>query len=125
MSAVTFAESLEAHRAAFMESLRVRGYAAASLKSYAGSLGVFYRFLAGRSINDVREADRETIRAYALWLSGNRPSGSGLYSTHTRLLHLKTLRRFFEHLETTHAIGVNPCVGVVLPKLEDRLPRTI
>lgn len=119
MSAFTFADPLEAHRASFLESLRVRGYAAASLKSYGGSVGVFFRFLAGRSIEDVREADRETVRAFALWLAERS------YSTHTRQLHLKTLRRFFEHLEATNAILVNPCAGVVLPKLEDRLPRTI
>ncbi len=34
-------------------------------------------------------------------------------------------RRFFEHLETTDVVLLDPCLGLVLPKLEDRLPRTI
>jgi len=35
------------------------------------------------------------------------------------------LRRFFEHLETTDAVFFNPCVGMVLPKFEDRLSRGV
>ncbi|MEI8387646.1 MAG: tyrosine-type recombinase/integrase [Verrucomicrobiota bacterium] len=120
MSAFVFADSFEAHRASFLESLRVRGYAAASLKSYGGSVAVFFRFLAAHGIDDIREADRETVRAYALELAG-----PGRYTTHTRHVHLRTLRRFFEHLEATDAVLLNPCLGLVLPKLEDRLPRTI
>lgn len=120
MSGFTFADVLEAHRAAFLESLRVRGYAATSLKSYGGSLSVFFRFLASRGIDDIREADRETVRAYALELAAPER-----YSTNTRHVHLKTLRRFFEHLEATDTVLLNPCLGLVLPKLEDRLPHTI
>lgn len=120
MSAFVFADSLEMRRASFLESLRVRGYAAASLKSYGGSVAVFFRFLAAHGIDDIREADRETVRAYALELAE-----AGRYTTHTRHVHLKTLRRFFEHLEATDAVLLNPCLGLVLPKLEDRLPRTI
>lgn len=119
-SVFLFAEALEAHRTTFLESLRVRGYAAASLKSYGGSLAVFFRFLASRGIDDIREAERETVRAYALELA--QP---GRYATQTRHVHLKTLRRFFEHLEAIDAVLLNPCLGLVLPKLEDRLPRTV
>jgi len=35
------------------------------------------------------------------------------------------LRQFFRHLEKTDAVLVNPCLKMVLPKLEDRLPRNI
>jgi integrase/recombinase XerD len=38
---------------------------------------------------------------------------------------LISLRRFFEHLETIDAVLLNPCGGVILPKLEDRLPRGV
>jgi len=35
------------------------------------------------------------------------------------------LRQFFRHLEKTDAVLVNPCLKMVLPKLEDRLPRRV
>ena len=41
---------------------------------------------------------------------------------HVRLI---ALRRFFEHLEKTDAILVNPTVGLKLPTLPSRLPKTV
>jgi integrase/recombinase XerD len=120
VSAFLLADSPEVHRAPFLESLRLRGYAATSLKIYGGSLALFFRFLAAHGIDDIREAGRETLRAYALELAE-----AGRYTTNTRHIHLKTLRRFFEHLEAADTVLLNPCLGLVLPKLEDRLPRTI
>ena len=40
-------------------------------------------------------------------------------------MKLISLRRFFEHLEATDAVLINPCVGLILPKFEDRLPRGV
>ena len=35
------------------------------------------------------------------------------------------MRRFFEHLEKTDVLLVNPCAGMLLPKIEKRLPRNV
>jgi integrase/recombinase XerD len=35
------------------------------------------------------------------------------------------LRRFFEHLESTDVILVNPCAGIRLPKIASRLPKVV
>jgi len=40
-------------------------------------------------------------------------------------VRLIALRRFFEHLEKTDAILVNPTVGLKLPTLPSRLPKTV
>lgn len=118
-----FTLELEAHRFAFLESLRVRGQSPATLKSRSQSLSSFFLWMAGEGIGDVREVTREHIRAYQLWLQ-HRPPGSG-FSTQTLHVKLISLRRFFEHLEATDAVLINPCVGLILPKLEDRLPRGV
>ena len=47
------------------------------------------------------------------------------YCIHTVHLHMIGIRRLFEHLENTDAILLNPCVGLRLPKLPDRLPRNV
>jgi integrase/recombinase XerD len=118
-----FTDTLEALRSSFLESLRVRGQSPATLESRSDSLSTFFRWLTQEGIEDVREVNRETIRAYQLSLV-NRPPGSVL-TTCTVHVKLIALRRFFEHLEATDAVLLNPCVGMILPKLEDRLPRGV
>lgn len=118
-----FTLELEAHRFAFLESLRVRGQSPATLKSRSQSLSTFFLWMAGEGIEDVREITREHMRTYQLWLM-HRPCGPH-FTTQTVHLKLISLRRFFEHLEATDAVLINPCVGLVLPKLEDRLPRGV
>jgi len=143
-----FPETLEGHRRAFIRGLEVRGYARATRASYGAAIGMFYRFIVARGIQAIPEVDRETVRQYQLWLGNRgRPSmerrpwdgpecfrGSGdpgerrwtgryrAATLHTKLL---PLRRFFEHLEKTDAIFFNPCVGMELPKLGEKLPKRI
>jgi integrase/recombinase XerD len=114
-----FTLELEAHRLAFLESLRVRGQSPATLKARSQSLSTFFLWMAGEGVEDVREITREHMRAYQVWLA-RQP-----FTTHTVHMKLISLRRFFEHLEATDAVLINPCVGLVLPKLEDRLPRGV
>jgi len=114
-----FTLELEAHRFAFLESLRVRGQSPATLKARSQSLSTFFLWMAGEGIEDVREITREHMRAYGLWLR------SQPFTTHTVHMKLISLRRFFEHLEATDAVLINPCVGLILPKFEDRLPRGV
>lgn len=117
-------ESFEAQRRSFLEGLRVRSYSKSTLKSYGEALNSFFRFLSssqvdGSPVDDLREVSRETIAAYQLWLS------SQPYTMHTIHQRLQSVRRFFEHLEKTDAVLMNPCDALTLPKLHDRLPRTV
>jgi len=97
----------------------VRSYSPATLIHYRQGLGVLFRFLAGCGIGDVREMTREVVGRYHQWLLER--------GWKTRTLHswLMALRRFCEHLERTDAILINPCLGLALPRLENRLPRRV
>lgn len=114
-----FTDALEILRTSFLESLRVRGQSPATLRARSQSLTTFYIWLTNEEIDDVREITREHIRVYALWLRQRN------FTTGTLHAKLITLRRLFEHLESLDLILVNPCAGLVLPKLEDRLPRNV
>ncbi len=114
-----FAESLETHRQSFLEALHVRSYSKATLETHRGSLGTFFRYLIGLGIEDLRSVDRETIRDYQLWLSSRG------YTTWTKTTKLEGLRRFFEYLEKTDAVLINPCESLVLAKAGERLPKKI
>ena len=113
------APALDALRAAFIESLRVRRCAPATLATRAQSLAVLGAFLAGNGVADVREVTREHVAAFQRWLMARS------YTDQTRRVHLSALRAFFAHLERTDAILVNPCAGLVLPRLARRLPRGV
>src|SRR3990167_5079939 len=115
-----FCDSLEAHRQAFLESLRVRNFSAATLRSRGQSLDVFFRFLSSRGLNDPREVSRDTVRDYQAWLM--RP---GRYAVGTVAAHLSALRQFFAFLEASAAVFLNPCLRLVIPKQPRRLPRPV
>ncbi len=106
------------HLAAFVERLKVLRYSPATLLSREHSLRRFFQWLGEKGRTDVRDVTKQTVRDFQEYLLAR-------YTTHTAHAHLIALRRFFEHLEATDALLVNPCEGVPLPKLEDRLPRNV
>ncbi len=114
-----FTDALEALRTSFLESLRVRGQSPATLRARSQSLTTFFLWLVSAGIDDVRELTREHVRTYALWLRQQR------FTTGTLHAKLISLRRFFEHLEAIDAVLINPCLGLLLPKREERLPRAV
>jgi integrase/recombinase XerD len=117
--AVATVPALESLRASFLESLRVRRFAPATLTARSQSLTVLFTFLAEHSVADVREVTREHLRAFATWLMAKN------YTDHTRCAHLASVRAFFDHLERTDAILVNPCADLILPRIAKRLPRGV
>ena len=93
---------------AYLESLKVRHYAAGSVQRALDGLKVFERYLALRGVADLREVTRETLRDYQHWLLEQD------YSVCTRQGFLSTLRGFFKHLVAIDAVFLDPCEGLVL-----------
>ena len=111
--------SIEAARASFVEALKVRRYSPATLASYGRSVRMLDAFLAGVGITDLREITPEHIRAFQQWLAAQP------YTDWTRCACLQGVRRFFEHLDATDSILVNPCADMLLPRIGQRLPRGV
>ena len=114
----TYAPAFAEHLAAFMEGMKVLRYSPATLVSREHSVRRFFQWSERTGFDDVREVTEQTVRDYQEYLLGR-------YTTHTTRVHLISLRRFFEHLEKTDALLVNPCAGVLLPKVGQRLPRNV
>jgi len=102
----------------YLEALQVRRYSASTVRTHTRALRVFEQFMAGRGLDDARAVTRQTIRDFQTEITPR----CTLHTVHVRLI---ALRRFFEHVETTDAILVNPCVGLKLPTLPSRLPKTV
>lgn len=102
----------------YLESLRVRHYSAATVKSREQSLRSFQTHLESVGVADLRAVNRETLVDYQRELLR-------VYSVGTVRVLLAGVRHFFAHLENTDAILLNPTLGVPLPKEERRLPKRI
>jgi integrase/recombinase XerD len=115
----TIPQALDEQRAKFLEALKIHRCSPATIKSREGSLAVFFRYLTSQNIADVRDVGRQTVKDYQLWSLGQD------YTPMTVVSRMQALRRFFEHLETTDVILVNPCAGIPLPRLGQRLPKAV
>jgi len=122
-------ESLESHRQAFLEALRVRNYSPATLESWGRSLHMFFKFLARRSVEEIREVTRKHIQDFQGWLLKARITSGGViqrgYKPWSAINIINAVRRLFEHLEKMDVILMNPCDGLLLPKHVRSLPRNI
>src|ERR1700722_15741052 len=99
MSNISLTPQCAGHLAAFMERLKVLRYSPATLASREQSLRRFFQWLGGA--DDVRDVTKQTVRDYQEYLMGR-------YATHTVHVQIISLRRFFEHLEKTDVLLVNP-----------------
>ena len=59
------------------------------------------------------------MREYQHWLQKQD------YAGWTIVTRLQAVRRFFDHLEATQAVLLNPCFGPEPPKIPYRLPKTV
>lgn len=108
----------EALIGAYLETLRVRGLRLTTWQRRAQSVRAFLTRsgLDGKDLRAVRRAEVEAFAA-ALLAEGHEPG--------TVRAYLTALRGFFAWAETMDALFINPCVGVSLPKLPERLPRRV
>ena len=102
----------------YLEMLRVRNYAPATIKCCTHSLRRFFAHLQTVGVADLRAVNQDIIEAYQRELLRRRDAN-------TVRSHMATLRGFFAHLETTGEILLNPTADVRLPKWERRLPKRI
>ena len=102
----------------YLESLRVRHYAPATVYGREGNLRQFWIYLQSIGVSELREVSQRTLENYH-WQS-LRKLASGTVRT-----HLDTLRFFFDYLENLGVILLNPCLWLSRPRKENRLPRQI
>ena len=84
---------------------------------YTRSVAIFLAWLDGRDVRGIRRTDVQTYQAALV--------ESGKYTTQSIHVFMRGVRRFYDWLDRNGKVLVNPTLGFQLPKLEDRLPRTI
>jgi integrase/recombinase XerD len=99
--------------------MKVLHYSPVTLKNYHISLTGFFGYLARAGVEAVGEIEPGLVRDYQRWIM------QAGYADYTVVARLQAVRRFFEHLEATDIILLNPCAGQPLPKIGHRLPKAV
>jgi integrase/recombinase XerD len=112
-------DQFDPHWSTFQDAMKVRGYSPTTISNYQSSLRVFGSYLDQTAIADIREVNSATMRDFQLWLQNRDHAGW------TIMARLQAVRRFFDHLEKTEVVLLNPCRGLESPKVAYRLPKTV
>jgi integrase/recombinase XerD len=102
----------------FKEHLKVKNYSEASIDSYCYNLQRFFLHLQEKQITDIRHVNRQLLKDYQLDIT--KRYGAGTVS-----VMIRSVKRFFEQLENTNHILINPAEYLREPKKESRLPRVV
>ena len=120
---MTIAGSIEKYCAYIMR----KGYSDQTLASYERQLRQFDRFIDEfyPRIAEITEVKRDIITDYQDYLNEQMTTAGKPLSRKTIQLKLITLRSFFSFLSAEDYIIVDPAKAIVLPKAEQRIPKTI
>jgi integrase/recombinase XerD len=109
----------------FVRCMDAKGYASSTKEDYGGNLSRFFEWLEGKDIRDVRRVGKDILQAYVLYLGelkGKKGQPLGWASICARI---RGVKRYFEYLEGTQQILVNPADYIHEPKRPSRLPRFV
>ncbi len=120
MSDSAAVKSPNEHLFAFREHLKVMGRTQATVESYGDHVKSFLEVEA-----DVRSVTRTRLEAYIARLYDYRTKDGKAYATNTIIVKIRSIKRFFEFLEKTNVIFVNPAEFIHEPRPRVCLPRCI
>ena len=103
----------------FTEYLKLRKQSLQTIEAYTYHVGIFCSWCIKKKIFDLREVTEEIVKEYQKSLYIKK------YSLHTHHIKLKSVKRFFEFLESTQNLLYNPCERILFPALGKRLPENI
>ena len=118
-------ESLRAHLLRYQDWLRVRHYAALTIKGRAKCLRLFLDWLEVRSLTLPHEVTRAVVERYQRHLFDRRKRNGQPLGAKTQHTHLSALRTFFKWLAQRRVIQVSPAAELVFPRMGRRLPRQV
>jgi integrase/recombinase XerD len=109
----------------FREHLKVKNYSPMSIASYSGHLKGLFDYLREKEITDIKRVTRDILKDYQLKITEHRDESGNGYTIATISIKIRAIKRFFEYLEETNQILVNPAEYLKEPEKETRLPRIV
>jgi integrase/recombinase XerD len=107
----------------FTEHLKVKNYSPQTVRPYSSQLRGFLDHLTGIGITDVRAVTKNLLQDYQASITEEKISrGLGFSFVASRI---RAVKRFFEYLEQSGHILINPAEHIKEPQKESRLPRVV
>ena len=111
--------------ASFTEHLKVKNYSPQSVAAYSGHLRLFLGHLTEKGVTDVRAVTRDVLKDYLQQIAALPGLKGKSYAVGTLSIKTRAVKRFFEYLEDSGTILVNPAEHIKEPRKETRLPRVV
>lgn len=118
-------DNFSEHLNSFKDHLRVKNYSPATIAAYTEHLPGFFGYLTENKIHDIKRVTKDILKTYQLKLTESGGKRCGSYTVATISIKIRSVKRFFEHLEKTNYILINPAENIKEPKKETRLPKVI
>lgn len=116
-SGVKNMEKFDGKRRGFVEYLQIEKNASPyTIQYYQDDLKLFFQFLEGESIQDLRDVNHQVVRLFLTQLYDRQ------LSRRTVSRKISSLRSFYKFLEREDDTYVNPFVHIHLPKTEQPVP---
>jgi integrase/recombinase XerD len=106
----------------FKEYLKVLNRSPATIKYYTD---YSKEFLDAASVDDVKAVTRSVIENYIAGLYDHRTRAGKPYSNGTICLKVRSIKRFFEFLEQTNIIFIDPAESLKEPPKVKKLPKWV
>ena len=99
----------------YLRHLKARKYSSKSIKAWRDRLNKFSRFVEESGLESLQAVSLSDLEKYRLDLVESQMVSSSVY------IYLNYVKRFFEYLEDTQRIFINPARDLILPKCERKL----
>ena len=106
----------------FTEHLKVLNRSTATINAYTGHIKTFLNQLTSDSFKSINSSDMET---YIASLYAYTKEDGTQYSISTICLKIRSLKRFFEFLEQSNSIFINPMESIREPRQHKTIPPDI
>lgn len=109
----------------FIMHLKVRNYSPKSVSAYSQQLQGLFDYFREIHITGIKEVTRDILKAYQLKITEEGGKRCGHYTPATISVKIRAVKRFFEYLEETNHILINPAEYIREPLRGKRLPAII
>jgi integrase/recombinase XerD len=114
------------HISGFIEHMKVKNYSPQTIATYSEHLPGLFAHLKEQGITDIKRVSRDHLQAYQLAIASHTSERTKeRYSVGTICTKTRAMKRFFQYLEDSGTILINPAEHIKEPKAQKRLPRTV
>ncbi len=106
----------------FKEHLKVLNRSVSTVSSYIDNVKSFLKAI---ECNDIKAVNRSMMEPYIAGIYDHRTEAGKPYKTNTICLKVRSLKRFFEFLEKSNIIFIDPTESIKEPKKEKGLIKDI